>query len=66
MDIIPAAFYGGLAAFVFGILAAIGGWPLSDTIRYSKRTTRIVYLLSALVGAVAACAAWLFERLSGR
>jgi hypothetical protein len=65
MDILPAAFYGGIAAFVIGTLGAIVGLPLSDTARYSKRTERIVYLVFGLSGGVVACAAWLLGRLSG-
>jgi hypothetical protein len=59
MDIIPAAFYCGIAAFVLGILGAVLGLPLSDTARYSKRTERFVYLVFGIGGGVMACAAWL-------
>jgi hypothetical protein len=63
MDIIPAALYGGIVAFVLGSLASITGMPLSDTRRFSRRTSRIVHLVVAVCGAIVAGAAWCFDRL---
>jgi hypothetical protein len=55
MDILPALLYGGLAAFVLGIMGAIAGWPLSlsGPVKYSKRTERIIHLAIGIAGGVA-------------
>jgi hypothetical protein len=62
LDLIPAAFFGGVVAFVGGIWGSVAGLPASDTARYSRRTARIFHLALALVGAAVACAAWPFVR----
>jgi hypothetical protein len=63
MDIIPALFFGGIIAFVGGMLGAIGGWRLSDTLRYSKKTERIIYLVIGLSGGAVAGGLWLLAWL---
>jgi hypothetical protein len=64
IDLTPTALYAGALAFVVGMWGAIFGLRLSDTVKYSRKTERIVYLIIGLAGGAAACTAWLIAWIS--